>query len=361
MPLMCPSPYSAAKTITMAHGAGGRAGQALLNNLIFQIFNDSSLEHPHDGTVLDLDQLTPGQLPFDQRQIVFTTDSFVIQPLFFPGGDIGSLAVHGTVNDLAMAGAAPRFLSVSLIIEEGFSIEQLERILISMKQAADSVACRIVTGDTKVVERGACDGLYICTAGIGQYSESQFQPGGATPHPLTIRPGDSLLLSGDLGRHAVAVMSARDNLNFSTLVNSDSMALWPIVRELISASIPIHCMRDITRGGLAAILNELALTAQNSFTIDESKIGVSPEVLSVCEVLGYDPLHLACEGRFLLCIPPDQTDAALEILLKHNTFAAHIGTVDSTRREMAPVISSTSIGGTRVLSVPAGELLPRIC
>jgi hydrogenase expression/formation protein HypE len=336
----------------MAQGAGGRAGQALLNNLILRIFDDPSLKHPHDSAAL----------PFNHHdQIVFTTDSFVIQPLFFPGGDIGSLAVHGTMNDLAMAGAAPLYLSVSLIIEEGFSLQDLERILTSMKRAADAVACRIVTGDTKVVERGACDGLYICTSGIGQYSESQFQHGASPPHPLGIQPEDSLLLSGDLGRHAVAVMSARENLSFSSSVESDSMAIWPTVRELISAGVQLHCMRDITRGGLAAILNELAQTAQRSFTIEESKVGISPKVLSVCEVLGYDPLHLACEGRFLLCIPPHQTDMALEILQEHNQFAALIGRVDTIRRTSAPVISTTPLGGTRVLSVPAGELLPRIC
>ncbi|MCA9411409.1 MAG: hydrogenase expression/formation protein HypE [Candidatus Omnitrophica bacterium] len=341
----CPLPIDQYPTVTLPHGGGGKLMNQLISEMFLKAFQPDETGQPHDGAVNFL----------GDSRFAFTTDSYVVRPLFFPGGDIGSLAVHGTVNDLAMCGARPLFLSASFILEEGFPMDLLWRVVQSMKAAADGAGVRIVTGDTKVVDRGKGDGIYINTAGVGELvSEDPIAP-------ESIREGDVLILSGDLGRHGISIMTLREGLAFETKIESDSAPLVEPVMDLIESGVAIHCLRDLTRGGLVSALNELAMASRKTFHIREKSIPVSEPVHSACEILGLDPLSVANEGRFVAFAPASEKEKCLEILQSHpvSADAREIGTVVSTHPPL--VTLETPIGVTRILPMPSGEQLPRIC
>ena len=315
---------------------------ALLEKLILPAFRNPLLEERHDGAVFNV----PGR-------IAFTTDSYVVNPIFFPGGNIGTLAVNGTINDLAMCGARPVSLSAAFILEEGFAIEDLRHITESMRGAAHDVP--IVTGDTKVVDRGKGDGIYITTAGVGVIEHS------LTIAPKSVRPGDAVLVSGDLGRHGIAVLAQREGLAFETTIESDTAPLWEAISELLRAQVTIHCLRDLTRGGLASALVEIAEAAGVSIALNEVSIPVTEGVRGACEVLGLDPLYVANEGRFVCFVPAADTERALAVL--GSTSVAH-GAVLAGRVAEGPkgrVTVKSLIGATRILDMLSGEQLPRIC
>jgi hydrogenase expression/formation protein HypE len=344
----CPLPLDDHPVVLLAHGGGGRQMQQLLDGLILPTLGVRAGQSLHDAARLD--ELLAGAA----GRLAFTTDSYVVRPLFFPGGDIGSLAVCGTVNDLAMAGACARALSVSLILEEGLPMQTLWQVLSSLRRAADAAGVRIVTGDTKVVERGRADGVYINTAGIGAVSA------GVSIHPGRVRAGDAVLVSGDIGRHGIAVMAQREGLQFETTIESDCQPLWPAVAALLDAGLDLHCLRDPTRGGLASALVEIARQAGVDVLLDEAALPVAPPVATACELLGLDPLHVACEGRLVAFVPAPQAKAALEVLRSApgGEQAALIGAV---RGPGGQVTLRSRYGIDRPLDMPAGELLPRIC
>lgn len=333
--------------ITMAHGAGGKLTAELIDELFRPAFNNEALEAQHDGALL--------KLPC--TSLAFTTDSYVIRPLFFPGGDIGKLAVTGTANDLAMCGARPRYLSCGLIIEEGFPTRELARIVDSMKQTAEEIGVSLVTGDTKVVDRGRGDGLYINTSGIGTIEHS------LRIAPSSIQAGDAILVSGDIGRHGIAVLSVREGLEFEGRILSDCGALSPLVLSMLDAGIEIHCLRDLTRGGLATALVELADCSRNTFEIGQSCVPVREEVEGACEILGLDPNYVANEGRMVVFVPPDQASLALQLLRSHllGSDSAVIGEVVESRRSEGLVVLKSVFGGARILDRLTGDQLPRIC
>lgn len=349
--LPCPISISKYPAVTLAHGGGG----LMMHNLIDQMFTpafkathkqaNQKVQIGHDSAILFP---RPGPL-------AFTTDSFVVRPLFFPGGDIGSLAVHGTINDLAMSGALPRWLSVSFVIEEGLPIEVLWKIVCSLTKTAIDAQVEIVTGDTKVVERGRGDGIFINTTGIGEINHQ------LTIHPTEIRAGDAILLSGDIGRHGVAVMASREGLVFETTIESDSASLVDPILALLQAGLEIHCLRDCTRGGLISTLNELAISSHLTCQILESAVPVLPQVHGACEMLGLDPMSVANEGRFVAILPANQVDAAIKILRAHSVSngACLIGNI--TPKDLAPVFVKNSFGTSRIASMLSGEQLPRIC
>jgi hydrogenase expression/formation protein HypE len=338
--LSCPTPLETNETIQLAHGGGGRLMQRLLS-MIQSVLLAPSTNKKHDGAIFEA-----------SSRLAFTTDSYVITPRFFPGGDIGALAVYGTVNDLAMCGAMPLYFSVGLIIEEGLSMQELSSILRSMRSAADEVGASIVTGDTKVVERGKGDGIFINTAGIGQVLS------GANVAPSNVMPGDRIIVSGDVGRHGVAILSVREGLQFETSIESDCAALHSLVGALVSSG-EVHCLRDLTRGGLAAALHEIARDAQVSIEIKEDAVPVSEEVKSACELLGLDPFFSANEGRMIAFVPEEQASIALLALQSHplGRGAAIIGEVSRG----SGVVLQNRFGGRRLLDLPLGEQLPRIC
>jgi hydrogenase expression/formation protein HypE len=341
----CPMPISAKNTVQLAHGGGGRLMQELIHDVFVRAFHNPMLEVLHDGATW----------PVEKGMLAFTTDSYVVRPLFFPGGDIGSLAVNGTINDLAMCGAKPLYLSAGFILEEGLSIDVLQRVVHSMAEAAKVAGVPIVTGDTKVVDRGKGDGIFINTSGVGLVRK------GVRVLPTLIQPGDAILVSGDLGSHGVAVLSVREGLTFNGNIESDSAPLHLVVADLIDNGIEIHCLRDLTRGGLASVLNELATAAKVGVTVDEAAIPVSEPVRGACELLGLDPLYVANEGRFVAIVPESQIEAALVVMRRHQAanLAAHIGVV--TDRDPSMVILRTVVGTNRVLDLLSGEQLPRIC
>ena len=342
----CPLPQDDYPTVQLAHGGGGRLMRQLLDGLILPTLRPEGARGLHDAAYLE--ELPPG------AQLAFTTDSYVVRPLFFPGGDIGGLAVHGTINDLAMAGARALALSLSLILEEGLSMATLRRVLGSLRQAADGAGVRVVTGDTKVVERGRADGLYINTAGIGVV------PAGVCVHPDRIRPGDALLVSGDIARHGMAVLARREGLEFEAAIDSDCQPLWGTVAALLDAGIDLHCLRDPTRGGLASALVELAREARTDLLVEEAAVPLAPPVAAACELLGIDPLHVACEGRLVAFVPAAQANRALDVLraAPGGAQAALIGVVSAGSGR---VTLRSPYGTDRPLDLPAGELLPRIC
>ena len=341
--ITCPLMLEDQPRIKLAHGGGGRLMQRLIEDVFVAAFDNETLSGGHDGAMLDL----------PAGRTVVTTDSFVVQPLFFPGGDIGALAVNGTVNDLAMCGSQPLYLTASFILEEGLETATLWRVVQSMRAAAETAGVTIVTGDTKVVERGRGDGIYINTTGVGSIKA------GVDIRPERIVSGDLILLSGDIGRHGMAVMGEREMLQFTTPIESDCASLWPAVNAMIDAGVEIHCLRDTTRGGLAAVLNELAQQSGLQFDAREDSIPVAENVRGACEVLGLDVLHVACEGRFSAIVPAEHADVALATLKHHDRNAAMIGEVRDG--EAGLVTLETPIGGRRILDLPAGELLPRIC
>ena len=325
--------------------------RSLIGDLLLPHFESASREAgadlppPHDSVVLQLGGV----------RVAFTTDSFVVKPLFFPGGDIGKLAVYGTVNDLAMAGATPLFLSCGLILEEGTPMAVLQQIVQSMQQAADEVGVRIVTGDTKVVDRGHGDGVYINTTGIGVISD------GIDIHPSKVRPGDRVLVSGTIGDHGMAIMSVREGLEFESPIRSDTASLNHMVAALLDAGIAVRAMRDPTRGGLAATLNEIAAAASVGVVVDEVDLPVDRAVAAACEMLGMDPFYVANEGKMVAVVPSGQADRALEVMrsLELGEHAADIGEIVAEHPSV--VVAKTAIGATRVVDTQVGEQLPRIC
>ncbi len=343
--LQCPVPLSRYPQVLLAHGGGGKLTHQLIGSLFGPAFSNPALDRGHDGAVLD----TGG------GRIAFTTDSYVVRPVFFPGGDIGSLAVNGTVNDLAMCGARPLAISAGFILEEGLPMETLERVVASMREAVAAAGVNLVTGDTKVVDRGKADGIYINTAGIGVVRE------GADIGPEAIREGDAIILSGDVGRHGIAIMALREGLSFESEIESDCAPLVAPVMALLDAGIEVHCLRDLTRGGLATSLTELAESSRLTLAIDEAAVGVREDVQGACEILGFDPLYVANEGRFAAIVAPGDAARAVEILRNHEVSAAAavIGTV--TRAMPGVATLRSRIGATRVLDMLSGEQLPRIC
>ncbi|HXR05679.1 MAG TPA: hydrogenase expression/formation protein HypE [Candidatus Acidoferrum sp.] len=341
----CPIPIRQYPRVLLAHGGGGTLMHELLEKMFFAAFGKPPAEGRHDSVVL----------PFPAGRLAFTTDSYVVRPIIFPGGDIGSLAVHGTVNDLAMSGARPLWLSAAFILEEGLPMETLWRVVRSMRDAAGRCGVRIVTGDTKVVDQRHGDGLFINTAGIG-----------VIEHPLVIAPasvraGDAVLLSGDLGRHGMAIMSVREGLEFQGKIESDSAPVSDLVLQLLAAGLEIHCLRDVTRGGLASALNEIAREARRKITVDSSSIPLREDVHAACELLGLDPLQVACEGRFVAFVPAAAADQALFLMRRHDggAGAARIGAVEEGDPPL--VVLKNDLGASRILDMAGGEQLPRIC
>jgi len=341
----CPVPLGHHSTVLLAHGGGGRLMHQLLERVFVSAFRNPVLETRHDAAVIE-----PGA-----ARIAFTTDSYVVHPLFFPGGDIGTLAVNGTVNDLAMAGARPRYLSAGFIIEEGLAIETLERVVMSMRDAARAAGVEIVTGDTKVVDRGKGDGVFVNTAGIGLVEHDR------RIEPASVRPGDAVLLSGDIGRHGMAIMAVREGLEFESAIESDCAAVAAPVLDLLDSGIDLRCLRDLTRGGLASGLNEIAQAARVSIAIDERQVPVREDVRGACEILGFDPLYVANEGRFVAFVPERDAERALAILRRHEVSAgaASIGRVGGGAA--GEVTLRSLVGATRIVDMLSGEQLPRIC
>lgn len=341
----CPSPLSnVSDKIRLGHGGGGRLTNNLIENVFKPLFSNEYLDKLHDGAIIDL----------PKNKIAFTTDSYVINPIFFPGGDIGKLAVTGTINDLAMCGARPKFLSLGLTIEEGFEIEKLKNILKSIKVTADKVGAMIVTGDTKVVNKGKGDGIYINTAGIGIIEHN------LEILPQNVKPGDVIVLNGDVGRHGSAIMSVREGLEFESTLESDCEELWTTVEGILNSGVEVHCMRDLTRGGLVSALNEIAKASGLGVYIEEEKIPIIEEVRAICEVLGLDPLYVANEGRFISIVPEKYGEKVASIMASTlGTDARIIGKI--TEENAGKVIMKSLIGSNRLLDMISGEQLPRIC
>ncbi len=331
--------------VDMAHGSGGRATAQLIEQLFIKHLDNTLLRQGNDQACFSV----------PAGRMVMSTDGHVISPLFFPGGDIGSLAVHGTINDVAMSGAKPLYLSAGFILEEGFPLADLERVVISMAAAAKAAGVAVVTGDTKVVERGKGDGVFITTTGVGMV------PDGLNISGDCAQPGDAVLVSGTLGDHGVAVMSSRENLEFETLIESDSAALHTLVADMVEAVPTIHCLRDPTRGGLATTLNELATQSQVGIRLEERAIPIQPAVSAACELLGLDPLYIANEGKLIAIVPAKEAAQLLAVMRAHplGQQAAIIGKVVEDPHHFVQM--ETAFGGRRIVDWLAGEQLPRIC
>ena len=342
---VCPTPIGEYDRIVLGHGSGGRLSANLLRDVFLPAFDNPVLDRLDDQAVLDI----------GGAQVAFTTDSFVVKPLFFPGGDIGSLAVHGTVNDLAMGGATPLYLSAAFIVAEGLPVATLRRVTASMAEAAAAAGVVIVTGDTKVVEKGSCDGLFINNTGLGPV------PRGIRLSANQAQPGDLVILSGSLGDHGTAIMASREGLEFETTIVTDSAALHWLVADMLAVSSQIRCLRDPTRGGLASTLNEIAEQSEVSVEIDEKRVFVREEVRGACEMLGLDPLYVANEGKLVAIVPPEIADDVLAAmrLNPRGLDAAIIGVVKAGRAGM--VTMRTAFGSTRIVDMLAGDQLPRIC
>ncbi|MBV8051764.1 MAG: hydrogenase expression/formation protein HypE [Acidobacteriaceae bacterium] len=343
--LICPAPLPANDTILLGHGSGGKLSAGLLRDVFLPQLNNPVLARLDDQAILNI----------NGQRLAFTTDSFVVKPLFFPGGDIGALAVHGTINDLAMGGATPLFLSAAFIIEEGFAIDDLRRIVASMHHAATAAGVAVVTGDTKVVERGKGDGVFINTTGIGIVPDSlAFSADGA-------QPGDKVLLSGPIGEHGIAILAQREGLEFETTIQSDSASLHTLVHDMLAVTHQIRCMRDPTRGGVSSALNEIAQQSQVGIELEERSIPVREEVRGACEMLGLDPLYVANEGKLIAIVAPEVAPDLLQRMRKHRLGqeAQMIGTV---KEEHAGLVTMrTPLGTTRIVDMLAGDQLPRIC
>ena len=341
----CPLPIMEYKNVLLAHGGGGKLSHQLIKNMFASQFKNELLEPLHDGAIFSV----------GGTRFAFSTDSYVINPIFFPGGDIGKLAVNGTVNDLSMCGARPLYLSSAFIIEEGLPMEDLWRVVLSMEAASKTAGVQLVTGDTKVVDRGKGDKIFINTSGIG------IIPDGVDINPRCAKSGDKIILSGTIADHGIAIMSIREGLEFETQIESDCAPLNGLVETMFLASREIRILRDPTRGGVASVLNEIAESAAVGITILEDHIPVSEEVLGACEILGFDPLYVANEGKLLAFVAPTAADKVLAAMRAHpfgknaviigEVVADHIGTV----------IMKTRIGGSRVVDMLSGEQLPRIC
>jgi hydrogenase expression/formation protein HypE len=332
--------------VTLAHGAGGKASAALVDGVFVEAFRNQHLESLGDGAIIEL--------PGGQR-MAMSTDSFVVQPLRFPGGSIGHLAVHGTLNDLAMAGAVPSWLSAAFVIEEGFPVTELRLIVADMADAALAAGVQIVTGDTKVVPKGAADGMFITTAGVGMI------PPGRALTPEKVKPGDKVIASGTIGDHGMAVMLARGDLAIEADISSDTAAVSPLVESLLAAAPSTRWLRDPTRGGVGTVCNELTQACGLAVILEEDSLPVQPEVAGACEMLGIDPLYVANEGKFLAVVDPGEADAALDALHAHpaGEKAAEIGQIAD--EPAATVVVRTGFGGTRIVDMLVGDPLPRIC
>lgn len=341
----CPLPLSDYPTVQLAHGGGGKLMHTLISKMFHVALDNRLLSSAHDSALL----------PQSDGRLAFTTDSFVVKPLFFNGGDIGRLAVYGTVNDLAMAGARPAYLSLALILEEGFSMQELWRIICSIAQASKRCDVPIVTGDTKVVERGKGDGVYINTSGVGLIETD------VVIAPAQIQAGAVIIVSGDVGRHGIAIMAEREGIEFQTPLASDCAPLWEPVKALLAADVAVHCLRDVTRGGVATVCVELADQSDTTFELTESCIDVATEVGSACELLGFDPLHVASEGRFVAVVSDADSEKALSAL-RSQAVSAEAGIIGVVReRGAAPAVLRNEYGGARILDMLSGEQLPRIC
>ncbi len=340
----CPLPKMDYDTIQLAHGAGGRMSAELLEKVFLPCLGNTTLNRLDDQAVLQ----TPG------GRLSFSTDTFVVSPIFFPGGNIGDLAVNGTVNDVCMNGAVPKFLSIGFVLEEGLPIEELHQIVLSIKNAADRAGVHIVTGDTKVVEKGSCDKLFINTSGIG------FLPEGLHISAANLKPGNKIILSGTLADHGMAVLTARKGLSFQSTVRSDTAALNGLVSRILPIG-GINAMRDPTRGGAAAVLNELAVSSQVGIELNETLIPVSDDVRGACEVLGIDPLYTANEGKLIAVVESKTAEAVLEAMHRDplGKNAIIIGTVSD--ENPGQVLMENSLGVKRIVDMPVGEQLPRIC
>lgn len=347
----CPVPQSRYDRILLGHGSGGRLTADLIQKLFVPGFDNEVLGALEDQATVRL----PGGNGMTASRIAFTTDSFVVQPLFFPGGDIGRLAVFGTVNDLAVGGARPLFLSAAFILEEGLPLEDLKRIVASMRDACREAGVSLVTGDTKVVDRGKGDGVFITTSGIGVVPE------GRCLSISNARPGDRILVSGTIGDHGIAIMSVREGIEFETVLESDCAPLTDLVRVMLETCPDIRCMRDPTRGGLSSALNELSLASHVGVELNEVAIPIRPEVHAACEMLGLDPMYVANEGKLIAVVPPADADRLLGVMRNHRLGrnAALIGEVVAEHPGM--ILMRSAIGGERVVMMLAGEQLPRIC
>ena len=344
----CPMPFTQYDRVLLGHGSGGRLSADLVHRLFLPAFNNEVLARLDDQAICSLS-------PHSDARVAFTTDSFVVRPIFFPGGDIGRLAIHGTVNDLAVGGAIPLFISAAFILEEGLPIEDLQRVAASMRHACDEARVTLVTGDTKVVDRGKGDQIFITTSGIG-----------IVPHHRALsasacRVGDRIIVSGTIGDHGIAIMSVREGLEFETTLESDTASLASLTQTMLEACPEIRCMRDPTRGGLSSALHEIAAASNVGMKLNEASIPVRAEVRGACEILGLDPLYVANEGKLIALVPGDSAERLLGVMRTHplGSNAAMIGEVVADHVGM--VVMRSLVGGTRVVTMLAGEQLPRIC
>jgi hydrogenase expression/formation protein HypE len=343
--LSCPLPIMEHNTVQLAHGAGGKLSHELIEKMFLPRFQNDILNKMDDHALLTL----------SHNCIAFTTDSFVVSPLFFPGGNIGTLAINGTINDLCMSGATPLYMSAGFIIEEGFSMESLHRILISMEKASREAHVKVVTGDTKVVHKGACDQIFINTSGIGVI------PDNVTISASNLSVGDYLIISGTCADHGMAIMTTREGLSFETTVTSDTSSLNDLVKEMLTVTHNIHAMRDPTRGGIAATVNEFAQSSHVGIELYEDKIPIKDDVRGACEVLGIDPLHVANEGKLIASVPKHEAQKVLHVMKSHKygKDAQIIGEVVNDHPNVVVII--TLLGTKRIVDMPLGEQLPRIC
>jgi hydrogenase expression/formation protein HypE len=342
----CPLPFTGYDRVLLGHGSGGKLSAELIQKLFVPGFDNAVLAALEDQATLEL---------ANQTRIAFTTDSFVVRPLFFPGGDIGKLAIHGTVNDLAVGGATPLYLSAAFILEEGLPLDDLRRIVGSMRRACAEAGVALVTGDTKVVDRGKGDQVFITTSGVG------VMPAGRSLSIRNARPGDRILVSGTIGDHGIAIMSVREGIEFETVLESDSAPLGDLTRVMLEACPSIRCMRDPTRGGVSSALNELAAASKVGVELNESSLPLRTEVRGACEMLGLDPLYVANEGKLIAVVPPEDTERLLAVMRSHplGQNAAIIGEV--VAEHVGMVLMRSLVGGVRVVTMIAGEQLPRIC
>ncbi len=343
--MICPVPMSEYERILLAHGGGGTLSHQLLQKMIFPQFDNELLRTEHDGAIWEVNGM----------RFAFSTDSYVVRPIFFPGGNIGELAVYGTVNDLSVCGAQPLYLSAGFIIEEGFLMEDFWKIVQSMKKAAEKAGVKIVTGDTKVVDRGKGDKIYINTSGVGLVYE------GVNISPQRIQSGHKIIVNGKIAEHGLAILSAREEFEFQTSIESDSAPLNELIAEILRVCPEIPMLRDPTRGGISSALNEIAMKAQKGIRLEERQIPIAEEIKALCEVLGFDPLYVANEGKVLVFVPPSKVSKVLQVMHRHphGKEAAVIGEVvdDHPGR----VVMKTLIGSNRVVDMMSGEQLPRIC
>ena len=341
----CPIPISEYPNVTLAHGGGGTLSQKLIQKMFLPQFDNPLLNLQHDGAIFEA----------GKSKLAFSTDTYVVNPIFFPGGNIGELAVNGTVNDLAMCGATPKYLSVGFIIEEGFSMEELWQIILAMKKAAEFAKVQIVTGDTKVVDKGKGDKIFINTSGVGIINV------GRNISPLNCKHGDKIILSGKIAQHGMAIMSAREGLEFESEIKSDTAALNKLVDNIFEVSENIHVLRDPTRGGISSSLNEIAQSSNFGMQINETEIPIDEQVKAACEILGLDPLYIANEGKLIAIVDNSDAEKILE-KMRQSEFgkdAVIIGEI--TEENPGKVIMKTSIGSNRVVDMLSGEQLPRIC